>query len=113
MIVNGLESIKGEFDILGQYSFNLEVTPLRKDIKVLSHALFGKKVVFTGKMAGSRDEMKKYAKSIGIVVATTVSAKTDYLVIGEKVGQKKIESAQKFGVEVMTEQEYLIIVESN
>ena len=111
MIVNGLESIKGEFDIPGQFNFNLEVTPLRKDIKVLSHALFGKKVVFTGKMAGSRDEMKKHAKSIGIEVTTSVSAKTDYLVIGEKVGQKKIESAQKFGVEVMTEQEYLIMVE--
>jgi len=32
-------------------------------------------VIFTGKMKGSRDEMKKHAKSIGIQVASSVSAK--------------------------------------
>jgi len=39
-----------------------------------------------------------------------VSAKTDYLVIGEKVGQKKIESAKKFDVKILTEASYLKIV---
>ncbi|WXT99565.1 MAG: DNA ligase [Catillopecten margaritatus gill symbiont] len=77
-----------------------------------THQLNGKKVVFTGKMQGSREEMKKHAKSIGIQVATSVSAKTDYLVIGEKVGQKKIESAEKFGVEVLSEVNYLTIIEN-
>jgi BRCT domain type II-containing protein len=47
--------------------------------------LVGKKVVFTGKMNGSRDKMKKKAKSIGIKVLVSVSAKTDYLVVGDNV----------------------------
>jgi hypothetical protein len=42
--------------------------------------------------------MKKKAKSIGIKVLVSVSAKTDYLVVGDNVGQKKIAAAEKFNV---------------
>jgi len=54
--------------------------------------------------------MKKYAKSIGIQVVSSISAKTDYLVVGEKVGQKKIESAEKYGVEILSETNYLSMI---
>ncbi len=110
MIVSGLNSIKLEFDLLSRYRFNLELTPLQKDLPDFTHGLSGKKIIFTGKMSGSREEMKKHAKSIGIQVASSVSAKTDYLVIGEKVGQKKIESAQKFNVEILKEEDYLALI---
>ncbi len=110
-VVSGLQSIKSEFELLAQYKFNLEITPLQNEASEFSHALFDKKVVFTGKMSGSRDAMKKHAKSIGIQVASSVSTKTDYLVIGENVGQKKIEAAEKFGVEILREIEYLTMVE--
>ena len=110
MIVTGLNSIKPEFDLLKQHRFNLEQTPLKKDLVEFTHDLFGKKIIFTGKMSGSREAMKKHAKSIGIQVVSSVSAKTDYLVIGEKVGQKKIESAENFGVEILTESNYLALI---
>ena len=110
MIVTGLNSIKPEFDLLKQHRFNLEQTPLKKDLVEFTHDLFGKKIIFTGKMSGSREAMKKHAKSIGIQVVSSVSAKTDYLVIGEKVGQKKIESAENFGVEILTEANYLALI---
>ena len=110
MIVTGLNSIKSEFDLLSQYRFNLEQTPLQKDLAEFSHQLSGKKVIFTGKMSSSREAMKKYAKSIGIQVVSSISAKTDYLVVGEKVGQKKIESAEKYGVEILSETNYLSMI---
>ena len=110
MIVNGLDSIKSEFDLLSQYHFNLELTPLQKDVVEFTHSLSGKKIIFTGKMSGSREEMKKYAKSIGIQVVNSVSAKTDYLVIGERVGKIKIESAKRFGVEILSEANYLTLI---
>jgi DNA ligase (NAD+) len=110
LIVTGLSSIRAEFDLLSQHRFNLEQTPLQKDLVEFTHDLFGKKIIFTGKMSGSREAMKKYAKSIGIQVVSSVSSKTDYLVIGEKVGQKKIESAQEFGIEVLTESNYLALI---
>lgn len=109
-VVSGLQSIKVEFELLSQYGFNLEVTPLQNTTVEFTHILIGKKIVFTGKMNGSREEMKKYAKSIGIQVANSVSAKTDYLVIGENVGQKKIEAAEKFSVEILQEIDYLAMV---
>ncbi|MDG2353585.1 MAG: helix-hairpin-helix domain-containing protein, partial [Gammaproteobacteria bacterium] len=110
MIVNGLGSIKSEFDLLSQYRFNLESTLLQKDLAEFSHRLSGKKIIFTGKMSGSREAMKKQAKSIGIQVVSSISAKTDYLVVGEKVGQKKIESAEKFGIKILSEANYLTLI---
>lgn len=109
LIVDGLCAIRGEFELLKQQNFNLEITPLQATLNVSTHNLFGKKMVFTGTMKTSRENMKKHAKSIGIQIATNVSSKTDYLVIGEKVGQKKIENAKKFGVEVLTEEHYLLM----
>jgi len=112
MIVDGLKSIKNEFDILHDYGFNLEVTKLAHDTENLGHMFVGKKIVFTGKMSSSRDGMKKHAKSIGIDVATSVSSKTDYLIIGENVGQKKITSAKSNNVSILTEREYLSQIEN-
>jgi len=111
MIVTGLKIIQTEFNLLSRYRFNLEITSLQKNLEEFTHVLFGKKIVFTGKMQGSRDKMKKHAKSIGIKILTSVSAKTDYLVVGEKVGQKKIESAKKFGVKVLSEEDYQAMIE--
>ncbi len=93
-------------------NFNLELTVLQKNRLDFQHQLAGKKVVFTGKMQSSREQMKKHAKSIGIQVVTSVSAKTDYLVAGEKVGPSKITAAEKFGVKVLSEAQYLTMVKN-
>ncbi len=107
-VVKGLKNIKNEFDLLIKYDFNFEITPLQKEITKYTHALVGKKVVFTGKMNSSRDEMKKNAKSIGIQVINSVSAKTNYLVVGENAGQNKIKDAEKFNIEILSEKSYLL-----
>ena len=44
---------------------------------------------------------------LGISVAKSVSSKTDFLIIGENVGQSKMNDAKKHNVEIMTESEYL------
>lgn len=110
MIVSGLVAIKPEFDLLKSYQFNLEITFLQKDSSDFCHELSGKIIVFTGKMNSSREGMKKQAKLLGIKVASGVSRKTDYLVIGENVGAKKIQSAQEFDVEVLSELDYLKLI---
>ena len=110
MIVTGLSSIRNEFELLRKYGFNLERTLLKSDTNNINHELSNKKVVFTGKMSGSRSDMKKHASSIGIIVSASVSSKTDLLVVGENVGKKKIDSANEFGVKIITEEEYLSII---
>jgi len=110
VINEGLNSIREEFESLSKYKFNLERTVLISDTRTFEHALFGKKIVFSGKMEGSRGDMKKHASGIGIQTLTSVSSKTDYLVIGENVGKSKIDSAEKFGVKVISEKDYLSII---
>ncbi|MBE8189802.1 MAG: DNA ligase [Candidatus Thioglobus sp.] len=110
IIIDGLGGIRTEFERLKKYNFNLENTILKADFQSQNHSLFGKKLVFTGKMSSSRDLMKKHAKSIGIKVVASVSAKTDYLVAGENVGQKKIDLASSNQVKIISEPEYLLMI---
>ena len=109
LMVTGLSRIAQEFEKLYAEGFNLDFTPIGADIEV-EHPLVGKKLVFTGKMQGSREAMKKQAKTLGIEVASSVSGKTDYLVIGENVGQKKLQSAADNQVEIITEAQYLDLI---
>ncbi len=74
--------------------------------------IFGVTVVFTGTLtAFTRAEAKARAESLGAKVASSVSPKTDYVVIGENPGSKA-KKARELGVTILTEQEWLEKIES-
>jgi len=68
--------------------------------------LQGKTVVITGTLtAYSRDEVKTLLLGLGAKVAGSVSAKTEFLIAGEKAGSK-LAKAEALGVEVKSEAEF-------
>ncbi|MDO5780032.1 MAG: exonuclease domain-containing protein [Clostridium sp.] len=73
--------------------------------------IFGKKkIVFTGDMSKSRAEMRATAIRYGADSPTSISGKTNMLVIGEEAGKSKLEKAKQLGIEIINEQEFWEII---
>ncbi len=78
--------------------------------KKTSVKLEGKTFVFTGTLHTiSRDQGKKIVKDNGGLVSSTVSKKTDYIVVGDDAGSK-LDKAKKLGVQTISEEEFLKLV---
>ncbi len=65
--------------------------------------LAGKTIVFTGKLSQPRTRLEAVARKLGAKPARAVSGKTDYLVVGEDAGSKKLAEAQSHDVKIITE----------
>ena len=87
-----------------------EVTILDAEKPKSNSAVAGKTVVFTGALERmTRDEAKARAERLGAKVSGSVSKKTDYVVAGPGAGSKLAE-ANKHGVAVLTEDEWLKLI---
>ena len=72
-------------------------------------AFEGKTFVLTGTLSISREEAKKIIQNNGGKVSSSVSANTDYVLVGENPGSKADE-ANKLGVKILSEKEFLKMV---
>jgi len=80
--------------------------------KKLDGALAGKQFVLTGGLSEfSRDEAKKKIESFGGRVTSSVTKKTDYIVVGKDAGSK-LEKAKKLGLTIIDEEEFLNLIDS-
>ena len=59
----------------------------------------------------SRDEAKEKIESFGGRVTSAVTKKTDYIVVGKDAGSK-LEKAQKLGLTIIYEEEFLKLIDS-
>lgn len=110
-IESGIARIKDTMSHMLSMGFNLDKTPLAKELDSVDSPIAGKSIVFTGKMLhGNREEMQVEARRLGARVQSSVTGKTDYLVCGEKVGAKKIEKAKRSGIRIISETDYLNMI---
>jgi DNA ligase (NAD+) len=87
-----------------------EVTPQALEMVAKDTVVAGKTVVFTGALERfTREEAKATAERLGAKVAGSVSKKTDYLIAGPGAGSK-LKEAEKLGVKVLTENEWLQLI---
>jgi DNA ligase (NAD+) len=72
--------------------------------------LVGKNFVLTGSLEKlGRSEAKNLIQTLGGRVTETVRSSTDYLLVGEQPGSK-LDKAQKLGITILSEQEFLSMV---
>ena len=70
--------------------------------------LNNKSFMFTGKLQNiSRAEAKSLIEENSGTIVSSVTKKLDYLVIGEKPTNRKLEQAKKLGVQILTQKEWL------
>jgi len=78
-----------------------------------STELGGKRFVFSGALSSmTREEAAQRVKGGGGAVVSSVSRRTDYVVVGENPGSK-VDKARNLGVPTLTEAEFLALVEGN
>ena len=81
-----------------------------KQADIVDGAFSHKIVVLTGTLSSmSRDDAKKKIESLGGVVTSSVSKKTDILVAGEAAGSK-LDKAKELGIKIIGEEEFLKMI---
>jgi len=76
-----------------------------------SRALEGKTIVISGSFdQHSRDELKEMIRINGGKNTSSVSSKTDYLLAGKDTGPKKLEQAKKNDVNIISESDFLQMI---
>ena len=96
------------------YGVNMTITEEDKPVEVASDApLIGKTILFTGTLQKmGRKQAQQLAETNGAKNISAVSSNLNILVVGEKAGSK-LKKAQALGtVEIMTEDEFIDLIEN-
>ncbi|MCK4600456.1 NAD-dependent DNA ligase LigA [Candidatus Bipolaricaulota bacterium] len=81
--------------------------------KASARTLEGKRFVLTGRLVSMpRGEAGERIKRLGGMVSSSVSLRTDYVVVGENPGAKA-DKARKLGVATLTEAEFLALLKAD
>lgn len=100
--VSFVETLKNEGI---QLSLNSEASPI-------SNILEGKTIVISGTFKyHSRDEYKDLIEKNGGRNTGSISSKTSYILGGENMGPSKVEKAKNLGVRILSEEDFLQILE--
>ena len=78
-----------------------------------SEALAGKRIVVSGRFSRSRDEMKELIERHGGKNLAAVSGSVDFIVAGAEMGPAKLRKAEKLGIRILSEEEFMAMIEGH
>ena len=82
------------------------------DMSEYTDKLAGKSIVISGVFAHhSRDEYKEMIEKNGGKNVGSISKKTSFILAGENMGPSKLKKAEKLGIQIMSEDEFLKLLE--
>ena len=85
---------------------------ISEDSTKISDKLAGMTIVISGVFSKhSRDEYKKLIEMNGGKNSGSISAKTSYILAGENMGPAKLEKANKLGIKIINEDQFLSMIE--
>lgn len=89
----------------------LQFNRKEEDLSGYTNKLAGQSIVISGVFTHhSRDEYKDLIEKNGGKNVGSISAKTSFILAGENMGPAKLEKAQKLGVQIMSEDEFLALI---
>ena len=95
-------------------SYGLQMSLTEEQQSQMGTALEGKSIVISGVFTHhSRDEYKDIIERNGGKNVGSISKKTSFVLAGENMGPSKLEKAQKLGVQIMSEEEFLQFIMHN
>jgi len=93
---------------LQSYGVQLEISA--EKLANQSDALQGKTFVVSGVFEMPRNDLKKLIEDNGGKVSSSISSKTSYVVAGDKMGPSKLQKAEKLGVAIISENDFLALI---
>ena len=92
-------------------TFGLQMSLSEEKLQAHGDALAGLSIVISGTFSQhSRDEYKVMIEMNGGKNVGSVSAKTSFILAGENMGPEKLKKAEKLGVKLLTETEFLAMI---
>ena len=97
-------------DRLATYGVQMQLSA--EQLSDRSDKLAGKSIVISGVFAlHSRDEYKSMIENNGGKNVGSISKKTSFILAGDNMGPSKLEKAQSLGIPLVSEQEFLAMIE--
>jgi DNA ligase (NAD+) len=92
-------------------SYGIQFEIIEKINPNATDKLSGKTFVVSGVFEKfSRDDLKKAIEDNGGKVGSSISAKTDYVIAGDNMGPAKLEKANKLNVPIISEDDFMILI---
>ena len=90
------------------YGLQMELSTVNSQ---LSTKLEGQSIVISGVFTHhSRDEYKTIIEQNGGKNVGSISSKTSFILAGENMGPSKLQKAEKLGIKIMSEEEFLEMI---